>query len=200
MNGKIKSIALFALCLCFGLSIFFSNLNPNLTQRDPAAVNGKYFQISSLSSEEIKNQINEKMKVFPTFQGKKSIQLGGFSSALCKNFPEIEIEFFADGVAIAGESPTLKVTSPCENAQDPSEIASILLPIEKLLAEKPRNAEYKFDGFNTKIEIKNAADEWPKTWILKSVHFKSHDGKRKSAFFKKLKSDEINFRPIVIEF
>lgn len=201
MSSQLKSIGFFILCFTFGLSVFFSFQEGIVTQRDPASIGGKIFQISSLSSDQIKNQLIQKIKVFPTVDGKKSIQFSGFSSGLCKTYSEIEMEFQAEGVATAGEVPTMKISSPCEIGQDPSEMASFLVPVSKILNEKPRNAEYKFEGFSTKISFNHAADEWPRQWVLKTVHFKNTAGEVKSANFDRKPATERNSdRPVVLEF
>lgn len=201
MSSAAKSVCFFALCFAFGLSAFFGAYENSNPLRDPAALSGKIFQITSLSSEQIKNHISHKIKVFPTTEGKKSIQLSGFSSALCKIYPEIEMEFQAEGVAVAGEIPSMKITSPCEVGQDPAEMASFQLPVSKILSEKPKNAEFSFNGFAAKIEFRNSADTWPKIWILKSVHFRDTAGKRKTATFDRyIASEAKETRPIVLEF
>lgn len=198
MSSSAKSVSLFALCFAFGLSVFFSVADRMPTMRDPASVSSKVFQINNLSSDQIKTQLSQKIKVYPTIDGKKNIQFTGFSSALCKSYAEIEMEFQAEGVAVAGEIPSMKVTAPCEAGQDPSEMANIQLPIAKILAEKPKNAEFSFTGSTTKIELKNAPDEWPKLWVLKAVQFKNATGQSKTATFeRKIASDS---RPVVIEF
>lgn len=201
MSSKAKSVCFFALCFAFGLSAIFSVSEGNLVQRDPASFGGKIFQISNLSSDQIKAHIAQKIKVFPTIEGKKSIQFTGFSSSLCKIYPEVEMEFRAEGVAVGGESPTMKITSPCESGQDPSEMASIQLPVEKLIGQKPRNAVYSFEGYPAKFEFKNSADEWPRQWVLKSVQFKSSTGELKSAHFdRSIASERKSSRPVVLEF
>lgn len=198
MSSSAKSVCLFTLCFAFGLSVFFSVADRLPTMRDPASVNAKVFQLNNLSPDQIKNQLTQKIKVHPTIEGKKSIQFSGFSSALCKIYSEIEMEFQAEGVAVAGEIPSMKVTSPCEAGQDPSEMANIQLPIAKILAEKPKNAEFSFNGFTAKIELKHAPDEWPTVWVLKAVQFKNAAGENKTATFdRKIASDS---RPVVIEF
>lgn len=204
MSSPAKAVCFFALCFAFGLSAFFGVSDQVTTQRDPASLPNKVFQITSLSSDQIKTHIMSKIKVFPTMAGKKGIQFSGFSSALCKIYPEVELEFKAEGVAVAGEIPTMTISSPCLSGQDPSEMAIIQLPVEKLLAEKPRSAEFAFTGFNTKLSFKNAADEWPKVWVLKTVNFKSAEGKNKVANFGRNIASEPSTtrteRPVVLEF
>lgn len=200
-TANIKSIFFFVLCFSFGLSIFFSiSENMDIT-RDPAAIDGKVFQISSLSNAQIKRHLEQKIKIFPTSLGKKSIQLTGFSSGLCKTYSKIELEFQAEGIAVAGVSPTMKISAPCQAGQDPAEISLLEIPVEQLLKEKPKNADYSFAGFNTKIEFANSADEWPRQWVLIKVQFYSSEGKNKLIQFgRSIASTSENDRPVVLEF
>lgn len=201
MSSNLKAAFLFVFCFGFGLTAFYSVSKNSAAPRDPAAIGSKVFQITSLSSEQIRDHLVQKIKVFPTMEGKKAIQFSGFSSALCKLYPEVEMQFQAEGVAVAGEAPVMKITSPCEIGQDPAEMASIQLPIEKILAEKPRNAEFVFDGFSAKVSFTNSADEWPRQWTLKSVQFKDASGNYKSASFeRKVASENRSERPVVLEF
>lgn len=201
--ANIKVLIFFMLCFSLGLSFFYSISENAASQRDPAAFDGKVFQITDLSSEQIKYQLQKKIKVTPTIDGKKTILFSGFSSALCKTYTFIDMEFTAEGVAVAGESPVMKIKAPCLEGQDPTEIAAVNLPIGKILKEKPRNAEYSFDGFSAVISFKNSADEWPHQWILKRVEFKNPTGTSKSAEFGRSPaavSDEESERPIVLDF
>ncbi len=201
MLSKIKTFGFFALCFGLGISVFFSISEKFDIARDPASIDGKVFQISTLSSEQIKSQLLQKMKIRATVDGKKSIQFSGFSSALCKTYPDIEIEFHAEGVAVAGETPTMKISTPCLAGQDPADMAAIFLPIKNILKEKPRNAEYKFEGFTAKVEFKNAADEWPRDWVLTKVLFKNSFGNDKSIFFDKvLAADHSGEHPLILNF
>jgi hypothetical protein len=201
MLSKFKTFGLFALCFGLGLSVFFTLSEKFEIVRDPASIDGKIFQISTLSSEQIKEQLTQKIKIHPTADGKKSIQFTGFSSALCKTYPEIELEFRAEGVSVSGEPPTMKILAPCQPGQDPADMAAILLPIEQLLKDKPRNAQFVFDGYSAKIEFKNSADEWPKEWILTKVQFKNSFGNDKSIYFEKvLAADHSGEHPVILNF
>lgn len=201
MNTKLNSVLLAVTAFIVGVGAFYAVYNNTLGKRDPAAIQGKVFQITTLTSEEIKNQLQNKIVVTPTLEGKKSIAFSGFSSALCKTYATVEIEFAAEGVSVAGEAPTMKITHPCEAAQDPAEMASISIPIEKILGEKPRNAEFTFDGYKAVVTFANSADEWPRQWILKRVEFKNVNGENKSASFNRSPASVTEGeQPIVLEF
>ncbi len=144
-----------------------------MIQRDPAAINGKVFQISQLSAAQIKQQLDNKIKIQAVTDGQKSLRLEGFSSALCKTYSQVELHFEAEGIAVEGIAPSMLVKAPCEAGQDPAEMASIVIPYSLILSEKPRNAEFRFDGYTSRFEFKHSSDEWPRTWILKTVQFRS---------------------------
>ena len=173
LSSHLKVFFYFGLFFVAGLSLFFSISEDMSIQRDPAAINGKVFQISNLSSEQIKQQLVQKIRVQAVVVGQKALRLDGFSSAVCRTYSHIELQFEAEGMVVAGVRPEMTIKAPCEAGQDPAEIASILIPFDKILAEKPRNAEFTFDGFKPKFEFKNSSDEWPRTWILRSVQFNS---------------------------
>lgn len=199
-----KSLALFVVCFSVGLSIFFFATERINSAREPAAVSGKVFQISNLTSDEIKNQLLHKLSVTPTIDGEKQIQLTGFSSAICRNYKKIELIFSGEGVAVNGDPSEMKIVAPCEAAQDPSMIKAIAIPVDKILLEKPRNAEFKFLGWGPSYAFSNSADLWPRTWVLKKLSFKNESGEDKvinfDVHFTKNKSADSGQRPIVLEF
>ncbi len=173
LTSQMKTFIFFSLSFVGGLALFFSVSEDMVIQRDPAAINGKVMQISNLSPIQIKQQLNNKIKVQFVIDGQKAVRLEGFSSALCKSYSHIELSFEAEGTAVAGRAPSMVIKTPCEPGQDPAEMASVVIPYGKILLEKPRNAEFRFDGFTSRFEFNNSADEWPRTWVLKTVEFKS---------------------------
>ena len=203
MTANLKNIGFTVLCFAFGLSLFFSIYKSPEAPRQPASTPKKVFQISHMTPEQIKTQLQKKIKVNPTTEGQKTISFSGFSSALCNTYSAIEIEFSAEGISVAGEAPVMKITAPCAaSTTDTAEMANIVLPIEKILAEKPRNADFHYEGFTATVAFTNSADEWPKQWVLKRVEFKTTTGaENKTATFNRLPaSEESADRPIVLEF
>ncbi|MBC7754828.1 MAG: hypothetical protein H7Z71_11360, partial [Moraxellaceae bacterium] len=82
MSSNLKSAVFFTLCFSFGLALFFSISEDMAVQRDPASLDGKVFQLTSLSSSQIRNQLVKKIKIQSVVVGEKSLQLSGFSSSL----------------------------------------------------------------------------------------------------------------------
>lgn len=199
MSQKTKSLFLSALTFCLGFAVIFSvtsNLSP---ERDPASVHQKMNALAGLSNEELQKELKRTIKITPVDNGaEKAILFEGFSSNLCQKYPEVELEFFAEGVSVAGEPTLMKIKSPCLPAQDPAEMAAIRLPVSQILAEKPRDAEFSFTGFNGKVSFQRSADEWPKTWILKKVEFKNNQNTNKVVDLKGVSSFEET--PVVLEF
>ena len=200
MNNKVKVITLIAMGFCFGFAAVVSNYSASRTQRDPAAFGETLFQISDLSNAEIRAQILHRLKVHPTIEGKKSISFTGISSSICKSFSNIELEFVAEGVSVAGDPPVLKISYPCQSAQDPAEIEPAHLAISRLLAEHPRNATFHFDGFNPTLTLQNSADEWPTIWVLRDVSFKGTSGTDKHVSFDRSPASANEQPPVVLEF
>lgn len=65
----------------------------------------------------------------------------------------------------------MRVTAPCQVGQDPAEIAAIVLPIQEILKQKPRDAEFSFSGFSGHYHFSSVTDSWPQVWVLRSVYF-----------------------------
>jgi hypothetical protein len=185
---------------CLGLAAVISNYTHERTQRDPAALTGTLYQITNLSSSEIREQLLHRLKVHPLTDGKKTISLNGFSSAICKAYSQIDMEFVAEGVSVAGDPPVLKISYPCHAAQDPSEIAPAELSVSRLLLEKPHNATFQFDGSATTFTLQNSADEWPTQWVLREIEFKNDGGTSKHVTFDRSPASVNEEPPVVLEF
>lgn len=199
MKNKIKILTLLGMGFCFGLATVVTNYTATTTQRDPAADHSVIYQISELSNSEMRSHLSHRLKVHPTVEGKKTISLEGFSSSICKSYPNIEMEFVGEGITVAGDPPALKITSPCQAGQDPAVIGPVHLAVSRLLAEPPRNAAFQFDGYPSTFTLTNSADEWPTTWILKAVHFKNESGSKDISFDRSPAS--VNEEPpVVLEF
>ena len=194
---KLKSVVLSALFFAVGFSIFFSIANNVSIQRDPASLNEKMNSLSGFDRDQLKAELEKKIKIRSILNGsEKAIVLEGFSSNLCKQYESIQLTFTAEGVSVAGEPTQMKINSPCVPAQDPAEMASIRIPVEKIMNTKPRDAEFSFLGYNSKFTFSKSADEWPHVWILSSFEFLSTGGKSKLV---KLQGEERS-APIVLEF
>lgn len=203
MNATLKNIGFAALCFAFGLSFFYSIYNGPASQRDPASAGRKILQLSAMTPEEMQQQLRAKLRVQPTQNGEKTISFSGFSSAVCNTYSSVEMVFAAEGVAVAGEAPGMKISAPCTGATgEPGQMAAITLPVGQLLTEKPRNADYHYSGYAATMSFTNSADEWPRTWVLRTVEFKNNNGgENKTASFSRAPASvDTSEKPIVLEF
>jgi hypothetical protein len=169
---RLQVCVLFVLCFCLGLSLLYSTYEKPLNPRGVASQNAVY-QIHSLSADEIRAHIQKQVRVRTTESGMKTISFGSFSSALCSTYSQIEVEFSAEGVAVAGEAPRMKISAPCTENRSGS-IAALQFPYTEILKEKPSVREFSYNG--TVVSFTNAADEWPRQWILQKVEFRNAAG------------------------
>lgn len=192
-----KSLILFIIFFVAGIALVYKLTDHIFVDREVASINKlNSNNLSGLSEESLKKDLHSKIKIYTLVAEKeKVIALEGFSSQLCKTFPQVELVFEAYGVAVSGEPTQFKVSADCVPAQDPAEIASIKIPYGKLLNEKPRNAEFKFSGYQASFQFINSDHEVIKTWILNKIVFKSN---RDSKIVQIDRSQ--NEQPIVMEF
>ncbi|MBC7753755.1 MAG: hypothetical protein H7Z71_05925 [Moraxellaceae bacterium] len=193
----VKSLILFIIFFVAGIALVYKMTDHIFVDREVASINKlNSNNLSGLSEESLKKDLHSKIKIYTLVAEKeKVIALEGFSSQLCKTFPQVELVFEAYGVAVSGEPTQFKVSADCVPAQDPAEIASIKIPYGKLLNEKPRNAEFKFSGYQASFQFINSDHEVIKTWILNKIVFKSN---RDSKIVQIDRSQ--NEQPIVMEF
>lgn len=180
---KFKSIFLFVLTFTLGYSLFFSYFEESFTDRDPAALGHKIYQLKNLDPDQLKQELSQKVLIQQLPDGKKYIRFASLSAQVCKQYSKIQIQFMADGVLVSGEAPTMTIDADCKPSQDPLEMASIEIPIDRFLKEKPKDAIYEFTDSSSVFTFKNFADEWPKTWLLQSIVFKNEKGNEKIVAF-----------------
>lgn len=199
MLHKIKSLFLSILGFGLGFSIIYSVSNELSIERDPASLDSKLNKIVGLDRETLKSDLRKKFTIRAIDDGsEKTISFEGFSSAICNKYSEVVLVFSGEGIMVAGQSTEMKITAPCHAAQDPAEMAAIKVPIQKILNEEPRDAEFSFFGYKEKISFVSVADEWPRTWVLKKVEFKGQNQESKIVQWDGQFSEEE--APIVLEF
>lgn len=210
---KVSIFVVFFIAFIFGFSIFLAANKDYFIERDPAAIPGKLMHFNNLNSDQLREELSGKIKIKPVFTANnfpsKSIVFSGMSSQICKSFSEIHIEFFGEGMSVDGEPTKMHVAVPCQPGQDPAEIASIILPIQEILKQKPRDAEFTFNGFLGSYKFTSVTDSWPQVWVLHAVQFSNPSVGPASApgltpasprevLFSRTATAE--FQPIVLEF
>lgn len=177
---------LFLLAACFmaGYHLVFSTSNEALNQRDPAAIKNN-FDFSHLRGEKLfaaqKQRLLAGLELAKNLPGKPAearIGLGHFvfsnergeKRMACQEFGKVSLSFEAEGVSVAGDKPVMEIEGRCEFSADMTKINPLYLPIAKILGERPGDGEFEFnDGAKVIVRFTNLPEEWPHTWLLKSV-------------------------------
>ncbi|AGH94401.1 hypothetical protein [Pseudobdellovibrio exovorus] len=203
MPSNIKGIVFSLLCFTFGLSLFFSIYQSPESRRVPASAQGPIYQLQNMSAEEIQSQLRSKIRIRPTTaEGIKTIAFADVSSNVCKTYSNIEMEFYAEGVSVAGEPTTMTVTAGCNGASaNVGELAALSFPVTRITSEKPRNKSFTFNDHNATVSFTNVADQWPTTWVLKQIRFQGEQGtEAKAASFGRTPASATTENPIILQF
>lgn len=203
-KAKLITFTFLTLILSFsvGLTALLNFSENSIIEREIASIgHSKINNSELLNSKNIENELSKKIKIYSLNQNhEKVIALEGFSSQLCKTYKKIDLYFEAYGVSVSGESTQFKISADCIPAQDPAEIALIKIPYEKLMNEKPKNAEFKFSGYTESFEFINSDTEWNRTWVLSKIIFKSiKNNESKIVKLNSFQNDKLS-QPIVLEF
>lgn len=171
---------LFIFCFAVGYSYLRFTTDPYQINRDPAAVRTN-FDFSHLSGERLQEAV--KQRLLAGFELKKSpdgtgIGLGhfvfqddkGIKRLACQEFGKVTLSFVAEGISVAGDKPYMELEGRCEYSPDMAKINPLFLPVAKILNEKPGDGEFNFnEGHAVTVRFTNLPEEWPRTWLLKSV-------------------------------
>ena len=171
---------LFIICFAMGYSFLRYTTDPSQINRDPAAVRTN-FDFSHLTGEKL--QEAAKQRLVTGFEIRKNtegtgIGLGHFvfmdahgdKKLACQEFGKVTLTFEAEGMSVAGDKPSMELEGRCEFSPDMTKINPLYLPVAKILNEKPGDGEFQFnEGHAITVRFTNLPEEWPKTWLLKSV-------------------------------
>lgn len=193
---RLQVCVLFVFCFCLGLSLLYSTYEKPDHRRGLAS-QSSIQQIQNLSDDEVRAHIQKQIKVRTLENGMKTISFGQFSSAICSTYSQIEVEFAAEGVAVAGEAPKMKISAPCSENRS-GFIAALQFPYTEILKEKTSVQQFNYSG--TVVSFNNAADEWPRQWILQKVEFKNITGGISRAAQIQRAPASAQERPIVLDF
>lgn len=203
-SKKFSSIVVLFVAFITGLFTFIAVLNKDLIARDPAAVNGRIFDLRSSNPDQLKQEVSNRMKIQTIVESNnfvsKAMLFSGLTAQICKSHEKIELEFLADGVSVAGEPTKLIVKTPCQSGQNPLEVGSIKFPIQEILSEKPRSAEFQFSGYPGSYQFINVAESWPRTWVLGAVRFISATAATQSISIEMISAENTSAVPHVLEF
>ncbi|MBV2169659.1 MAG: hypothetical protein KUL82_13220 [Bdellovibrio sp.] len=172
--------SLFILCFVVGYSVIYCTTDQAQVNRDPAAVRNN-FDFSHLNGEKLHEAVKQRLltglelRKTPAGTG---IGLGHFvfvddrgqKKLACQEFGKVFLSFEAEGVSVAGEKPVMEIEGRCEYSPDMTKISPLFVPVAKILGERPGDGEFQFnEGAPVTVRFSNLPEEWPRTWLLKSV-------------------------------
>ncbi len=180
MKNSLLGCCIFILFFYVGISLFDLPIDMNSISRDPAAINLN-IDYSSLSGDslekaikarlldgiEVKRVANGAGLIFGHFVFKNS---KGEKKLACDEFNKIILNFVAEGYSVGGEKPTMEVEGRCEFTTDLTKIRPLIIPIDKILGDKPGDGEFQFrEGQAVSVRFASLAEEWPHKWLLHAV-------------------------------
>jgi hypothetical protein len=184
-------ITFFGIAFCFAcgfLITWYSHEFPdqdsvtivNKSSRDPAAIK-KTYDFSHLEGSALnyaaKQRLLDGAKVIQEDKD-LGVELGHFvirgedgqKAFACQRYSKVVLGFEGDGVAVGGELPQMEVEGNCEISSDINSIAAVWIPVSKIIGEPVADGEFDFrEGHVAKLKFFNVSDQWPKTWMLRTV-------------------------------
>lgn len=184
MRKLVGVFGLFILFFAVGYGYLRSTTELAQINRDPAAVRSN-FDFSHLSGQNLQDAA--KQRLLAGFELKKTpegtgIGFGHFvfqdakgeKKLACQEFGKISMTFIAEGVSVSGDRPIMELEGRCEFSADMSKISPLYIPVAKILNEKAGDGEFRFnEGRVVTVKFVNLSDEWPHTWLLKSMKLSS---------------------------
>jgi hypothetical protein len=188
-NRKVSALLIFGISVAAGVyagrtswngAIYLTSTSFTSNLRNPAAVHRDLDDTKLEGSELItgtKNRLVSEAKVLRQ-PGELGLEFGHFVTRdesgnrqlACDFFNRMRIRFEAEGVASAGEKPTMEIEGPCKTGEDITKIEPVWIPVMKILAEKPTDMDLSFpESEGLAFKFSNIDGEWPSRWILSSV-------------------------------
>ncbi len=130
----------------------------------------------------LKDQFLEKAAINNTMDFAKiqfsqfaEVDTKGKKNLSCLVYDRVVVTFEAEGVASGGVKPQLEIESLCSfKGNDITQMNEIKVPVAALLGQDSKSQEYTFaESPGVVFRMKYALGDWPKSWFLKKVEFKS---------------------------
>lgn len=201
---------LFAISFSVGYGIMYHTSAWGPIARDPAAVRQVY-DFSNLSGSDLTVAMKKRLLAGSAVIREKQslgIELGHFALAkitgektlACQEFQKVTLHFEAEGIATGGERPVMEVEGACEFSADMTKINPILIPLDKILAEKPSDGEIQYrEGHAVTLRFRGMPEEWPQRWLLTGVRL-SNAGEQKELLIDAEEVSQILGRPMMVNF
>lgn len=163
-----------------GLGIVYYSNSRFKFQRDPAAIRS-VFDFSHLRGNALEVAVKE--RIISGLDVRKSAEgfglvLGHFAYQTengekvlgCQGFSKVVLAFEAEGYAVSGEKTSLEVDGPCTYSSDLSQINPLMIPMARVLQEKPGDGDFNFqEGTPISLKFLNVPEAWPRKWVLVGV-------------------------------
>ena len=214
MEGRLKKLGMtfclfvFSFGIGYGIMLHTSDWGP--VSRDPAAVRQVY-DFSSLTGNDLTSAMKKRILAGANVvreQQSLGVELGHFAMAkitgektlACQEFQKVTLRFEAEGIATSGERPMMEVEGACEFSADMTKINPILIPVAKIMAEKPSDGEIQYrEGKAVTLRFKGMTEEWPTRWLLTAVRL-SHSGDQKEFLIEGDEVSQILGHPMMVNF
>lgn len=201
---------LFAISFSVGYGIMYQTSAWGPIARDPAAIRQVY-DFSNLSGSDLTVAMKKRLLAGSAVIRQKEslgVELGHFALAkltgektlACQEFQKVTLHFEAEGIATSGERPSMEVEGACEFSADMTKINPILIPLDKIMAEKPSDGEIQYrEGHAVTLRFRGMTEEWPTRWLLTGVRL-SNAGEQKELLIDAEEVSQILGRPMMVNF
>lgn len=180
MKQMWSRIGLVVFSFFIGLIVIRVSEKKFAPQRDPAAIR-QVFDFSRLRGSALEIAVKERLisglDVHKTEQG-FGLSLGHFAfqkengekTLGCQHFQKVIMSFEAEGYAVSGNKTSMEIEGQCEYSSDLAHINPLVVPMARILAEKPGDGDFNFqEGKNISLKFLNVPEEWPRKWVLIGV-------------------------------
>lgn len=180
MKQVLSRIGLIVFSFIMGLVIIQISDKKFINHRDPAAIR-QVFDFSRLRGSALEVAVKERLISGINIQKDENgfgLSLGHFAfqkedgekTLGCQHFSKVIMSFEAEGYAVSGNKTSMEVEGSCEYSSDLAKINPIVIPMSRILAEKPADGDFNFqEGKSISLKFLNVPEEWPRKWVLIGV-------------------------------
>ncbi len=190
-------------------AIYLTSTSFTSNVRNPAAVHRDLDDTKLEGSELLtgtRNRLLAEAKVLLE-PGEMGLQFGHFVTRdsqgnrqlACDYYNKMRVRFEADGVATAGEKPTMEIEGPCRTGDDITKIEPVWIPVFKILGEKPSDMELSFsESEGLAFKFTNIDGQWPTRWQLASIQLFNDAESGRTVYFDSQAVRAIRSKPLVL--
>lgn len=102
----------------------------------------------------------------------------GKKAFICRQHESVELTFQAEGIAVNGEKPQMKVKGRCLVTNDVNSISTLWIPVEDIVKKAYGDIRLaSVDRGPVLVQFNGVGSSWPRTWVLSQVRFYSLSSK-----------------------